>query len=358
MRISNILLISFFLHNLSIEAAVSVRDEDVLRELVANQLVIQRYFDKWRTKVVVKKISNLGLKRPLDRIVSDLLFTTVPVLKILADEDFLVRMLFVVRDLCKDSKVDYDQVNREDLVKRLCSYVRAPLETVRSLNNIKTGSHVLLNYQDVTENRGLLKKGIHLYLDVEPSDKGAPDFDCLMIPPELSSFHVRVKEGVLFIDTYCFWSCETLNSVRIARSVLRVMEGEFSNCKLLQFVDIPPNVQMIDSRAFSHCRSLEKLFIPGGLQTVGVEIFEGWFSLKVVYISKNMTPVIKEQIRAMVSEANKHALVIEVDEGRNFAELEGKVLEESANIVVIRHTATAEEREALRRQRSVFGKKT
>ena len=37
-----------------------------------------------------------------------------------------------------------------------------------------------------------------------------------------------------------------------------------------------------------------------------------------------MTPVIKDKIRAMVSEANKHALVIEVDEGRNFAELARK----------------------------------
>ena len=94
-----------------------------------------------------------------------------------------------------------------------------------------------------------MKKGIHLYLDVEPSDKELQILDCLMIPQNFPLSFMRVKEGVLFIDTYCFWSCETLNSVRIARSVLQGNGGEFSNLKLLQFVDIP-NVQMIDSRAF------------------------------------------------------------------------------------------------------------
>ena len=67
---------------------------------------------------------------------------------------------------------------------------------------------------------------------------------------------VTVPEGVLSIEDYTFYKCESLVTVNLPKTIEKIGSGAFSLCENLKNISIPENVRYMDQSSFYGCQSL------------------------------------------------------------------------------------------------------
>lgn len=95
-----------------------------------------------------------------------------------------------------------------------------------------------------------------------------------------SSDSIRVSQHFTIPNFYChtiannlFANDNTLLSIKIPNSIVKIEKRAFFNCKNLQSVEMPEFLQTIDHCAFMNCSSLTSIKIADTVQTIGERAF-------------------------------------------------------------------------------------
>ena len=124
---------------------------------------------------------------------------------------------------------------------------------------------------------------------------------------------VSIEDGNLkSINSYTFYSCTALTSVKIGEGVNYIGESAFAECSSLSKVEIPNSLTSIGTNTFKNCTNLvtlglidnteeNKVIIPSNLKEIGTEAF---------YYSGIKEVVFKEGIEKIPAYAFKYATVL------------------------------------------------
>lgn len=105
---------------------------------------------------------------------------------------------------------------------------------------------------------------------IESGTFGLCDFKTVIIP-----------RGVKRIENFAFYSCRSLENIRLPKSVEKIGDDAFSYCKKLQDITIPINMNCIGNNAFNSCEALKKIRIPKSVNEIGWNAFIGCEDLTI-----------------------------------------------------------------------------
>ena len=92
------------------------------------------------------------------------------------------------------------------------------------------------------------------------------------------------------INTYTFYGCNSLKSIKLPSSVTYIGYKAFDDCTSLTSVDIPSSVTYIGQETFRGCTSLTSVNIPSSVTKIGEYAFRGCNSLKSIYVFAKDVP--------------------------------------------------------------------
>lgn len=81
-----------------------------------------------------------------------------------------------------------------------------------------------------------------------------------------------------------FCGCESLERIKIPRSIKIIPSSFCENCTSLKEVYVEGELSAIRSCAFRHCPSLERINLPDSVTSIGMYAFEGCYELSDVTI--------------------------------------------------------------------------
>lgn len=105
---------------------------------------------------------------------------------------------------------------------------------------------------------------------------------------------IVLPDTILKISDGAFYNCQALSSVTIQSGVSEIGQSAFYNCLPLSSVTIPDSVSYISSTAFAGCTSLASVTIPSGVTVINTKVFQGCTALSSVTISESVTKIASE----------------------------------------------------------------
>ena len=99
---------------------------------------------------------------------------------------------------------------------------------------------------------------------------------------------VTMPNSVVKIEDMAFRCCRNLKSVKISTRLEYIGDFTFDYCTYLDTIDLPNSVSQIGRYAFDSCLNLEKFIIPPNLKTLGDYVFNGCTNLKNIYCPKSL----------------------------------------------------------------------
>ena len=103
-----------------------------------------------------------------------------------------------------------------------------------------------------------------------------------------------VPEGVLIIDDYAFFSCDSLKILSLPESLIGVGHFAFSRCAKIKSLPLPKGVKFVGMGAFRDCTSLTSTRLPDELELIQCGVFENCKSLLSVELPNAITSIEKE----------------------------------------------------------------
>ena len=119
--------------------------------------------------------------------------------------------------------------------------------------------------------------------------------------------NVVVPEGVTKIGEsscygdHAFSNCESLQSITLPKSIIKIEESAFFNCKNLQSITLPKDVISIGSHAFSNCSSLRSITLPESVTKIERAAFSDCSSLRSITLSENLKTIDDYTFRGCMS---------------------------------------------------------
>ena len=104
------------------------------------------------------------------------------------------------------------------------------------------------------------------------------------------SSNVIIPDTVTVIGENAFFQCETIYTVMIPDSVVRIEKGAFSGC-FLSHVELSQKLEYIGDFAFGGCEFLKELILPDSLKEMGEGVFQRCTRLILISFSKNLTEI-------------------------------------------------------------------
>ena len=117
------------------------------------------------------------------------------------------------------------------------------------------------------------------------------DISLLLHYPAGRSGAYVIPDGVLYIETAAFSSCNLLTDVTMPDSLEFISVFAFNMCYSLERVTIPDNVTLIGYGSFAFCSSLRTAALPAGLTTISRGLFTNCSSLESVIIPDGVTEI-------------------------------------------------------------------
>lgn len=96
---------------------------------------------------------------------------------------------------------------------------------------------------------------------------------------------------VAVIEDYSFEYCDSIETLVIPDSVVRIMNNAFAWCENLRSVTLPDSIRVISSSAFASCHSLESIVIPEGVEVIRGSTFASCTSLRSVTLPNSVREI-------------------------------------------------------------------
>lgn len=96
--------------------------------------------------------------------------------------------------------------------------------------------------------------------------------------------HVVLPEGMEEIGRYGFFWCESLITVGLPKSLLRIADDAFQNCTYLENIELPEGLTYFGG--FSGCRSIKSIRIPASVTEISLGAFDRCDSLEMLQIQE------------------------------------------------------------------------
>ncbi len=100
----------------------------------------------------------------------------------------------------------------------------------------------------------------------------------------------EISDGVLEIDTYCFYECENLKKVTLPDSIETIASYAFGGLRNLEEINIPDSVVAIGEYAFDSCVKANGLTIPSSLSVISNNAFMN-SNIEFTEIGDNITEI-------------------------------------------------------------------
>lgn len=92
------------------------------------------------------------------------------------------------------------------------------------------------------------------------------------------------------IGPTAFYSCGTLSTIAVPKSVKLIGKCAFQKCSRMSNVDLPSVLEAIGSKAFADCSSLQSITLPQSVTTIGSDAFRNCSKLASVNIPAGVFP--------------------------------------------------------------------
>ena len=102
---------------------------------------------------------------------------------------------------------------------------------------------------------------------------------------------VIIDDGVTYIGSGSFYSCDNLKEVNISNTVEGIGSLAFSSCDSLISIDIPDSVTDLGSSAFYNCKGLKAANIGNGVDEIKDYTFFNCDNLENAYIGNSVTSI-------------------------------------------------------------------
>lgn len=100
-----------------------------------------------------------------------------------------------------------------------------------------------------------------------------------------------IPNGITAINSYAFYGCAGITSVKLSDSVTTVGERAFQNCTSLTSVEIPTGVTFIGQYTFFGCSGLTHVELPAGVTSIERSTFHGCAGLTSIEIPSSVTTI-------------------------------------------------------------------
>lgn len=110
-------------------------------------------------------------------------------------------------------------------------------------------------------------------------------------PGGYSVENYTVPQGVTWVGSAAFASCENLISVELPGTITRICGDAFNGCKKLEHINLPENLSRIEEWVFRDCSSLKSIIIPISVKNVCERAFSGCTSLRTIDIPESIQSI-------------------------------------------------------------------
>lgn len=105
--------------------------------------------------------------------------------------------------------------------------------------------------------------------------------------------HVVIENGVTSIGGFAFFECNSLETLTMADSVLKIASCAISGCPNLYQIIVSYNLNSIGSFGISYCAALESLALPSAVNSIAYKAFSGLTALTSLTVETDEKSVYK-----------------------------------------------------------------
>lgn len=103
--------------------------------------------------------------------------------------------------------------------------------------------------------------------------------------------------AVVEIGKYCFYHCDSLETLVLGDSLVYIGPSAFWDCKRLANVSFGNHLQIIDRNAFSDCQNLKEIILPDAVTSIGEWSFRECTSLTRAKLGSNLQTISNHAFR-------------------------------------------------------------
>ena len=102
--------------------------------------------------------------------------------------------------------------------------------------------------------------------------------------------YIKIPKSVTEIGGWMFEGCSSLVNIVLPDTLCVIHGSAFQDCSNLQHIHIPNSVVEIGNSAFAGCTSLKQIVLPKNLSTMDYRVFSNCYNLKSIYFSSLAPP--------------------------------------------------------------------
>ena len=102
---------------------------------------------------------------------------------------------------------------------------------------------------------------------------------------------VKLPNSLVQIGAFAFSRCIKLEKINLPKNLLEIGTGAFFQCSHLTNIKLPEDLEVIEANAFANCKNLENFEFPDTITILNNHILQNCYNLKNVKFPKNLLSI-------------------------------------------------------------------